>query len=172
MSLPTTDRNALLGALALRSELVAPEALAEVKAEWERDRSRSLGQILVARGHLREDELPLLDKLVESHLRRQGKEPPTAGTLLTVGTARTLRGHPQTRVPVGESEAPQPELAPKVSRYRVVRPHARGGLGEAFVEIYEATPEQRLVTSIEILSPSNNQPGLAPLQRFVRLGYS
>ncbi len=33
---------------------------------------------------------------------------------------------------------------------------------EAFVEIYEATPEQRLVTTIEVLSPSNkraNSPG-------------
>jgi hypothetical protein len=29
---------------------------------------------------------------------------------------------------------------------------------EAFVEIYEATPEQRLVTCIEVLSPSNKQP--------------
>jgi Protein of unknown function (DUF4058) len=29
---------------------------------------------------------------------------------------------------------------------------------EAFVEIYEATPEQRLVTSIEVLSPSNKRP--------------
>ena len=32
------------------------------------------------------------------------------------------------------------------------------GHREAFVEIYEATPEQRLVTSIEILSPSNKRP--------------
>jgi hypothetical protein len=29
---------------------------------------------------------------------------------------------------------------------------------EAFVEIYEATPEQRLVTTVEILSPSNKRP--------------
>jgi Protein of unknown function (DUF4058) len=29
---------------------------------------------------------------------------------------------------------------------------------EAFVEIYEATPEQRLVTYIEVLSPSNKRP--------------
>jgi len=29
---------------------------------------------------------------------------------------------------------------------------------EAFVEIYEATPGQRLVTSIEVLSPSNKRP--------------
>ncbi|HEY7158200.1 MAG TPA: DUF4058 family protein [Gemmataceae bacterium] len=30
---------------------------------------------------------------------------------------------------------------------------------EAFVEIYEAEPEQRLVTTIEVLSPSNKSPG-------------
>jgi hypothetical protein len=29
---------------------------------------------------------------------------------------------------------------------------------EAFVEIYEATPEQRLVTTIEVLSPTNKRP--------------
>jgi hypothetical protein len=29
---------------------------------------------------------------------------------------------------------------------------------EGFVEIYEATPEQRLVTCVEVLSPSNKQP--------------
>jgi hypothetical protein len=29
---------------------------------------------------------------------------------------------------------------------------------EAFVEIYEATPEQRLVTTVEILSPPNKRP--------------
>ena len=29
---------------------------------------------------------------------------------------------------------------------------------EAFVEIYEATPDQRLVTCIEVLSPSNKRP--------------
>ncbi len=30
---------------------------------------------------------------------------------------------------------------------------------EAFLEIYEASPGQRLVTSIEVLSPSNKRPG-------------
>jgi hypothetical protein len=30
---------------------------------------------------------------------------------------------------------------------------------EAFVEIYEATPEQRLVTTVEVLSPPNKRPG-------------
>jgi hypothetical protein len=30
---------------------------------------------------------------------------------------------------------------------------------EAFIEIYEANPDQRLVTTIEVLSPSNKRPG-------------
>jgi hypothetical protein len=34
----------------------------------------------------------------------------------------------------------------------------RGEHREAFVGIYEATPEQRLVTCIEVLSPSNKRP--------------
>ena len=39
---------------------------------------------------------------------------------------------------------------------------------EAFVEIYEATPEQRLVTSIEVLSPSNKRPGTPGWDLYLR----
>lgn len=39
---------------------------------------------------------------------------------------------------------------------------------EAFVEIYEATPEQRLVTCIEVLSPSNKRPNSAGWDLYVR----
>jgi len=49
--------------------------------------------------------------------------------------------------PVGEPE-------PVTMRAFVQEEHR-----EAFVEIYEATPEQRLVTSIEVLSPSNKRHG-------------
>ncbi len=39
---------------------------------------------------------------------------------------------------------------------------------EAFVEIYEATPEQRLVTCIEVLSPSNTRPNTAGYDLYLR----
>jgi hypothetical protein len=39
---------------------------------------------------------------------------------------------------------------------------------EAFVEIYEAVPEQRLVTSIEVLSPSNKCPGTPGHELYLR----
>jgi hypothetical protein len=39
---------------------------------------------------------------------------------------------------------------------------------EAFVEIYEDTPEQRLVTSIEVLSPSNKRPNTPGWELYLR----
>ncbi len=39
---------------------------------------------------------------------------------------------------------------------------------EAFVEIYEATPEQRLVTCIEVLSPSNKRPNTPGWDLYLR----
>ena len=39
---------------------------------------------------------------------------------------------------------------------------------EAFVEVYEATPEQRLVTSIEVLSPSNKRPHTPGWDLYIR----
>jgi hypothetical protein len=39
---------------------------------------------------------------------------------------------------------------------------------EAFVEIYEATPEQRLVTCIEVLSPSNKRPNTPGYDLYLR----
>jgi hypothetical protein len=40
-----------------------------------------------------------------------------------------------------------------------MRPFIQEEHREAFIEIYEASPEQRLVTSLEVLSPSNKRPG-------------
>ncbi len=40
-----------------------------------------------------------------------------------------------------------------------MRPFIQEEHREAFIEIYEANPEQRLVTSLEVLSPSNKHPG-------------
>lgn len=39
---------------------------------------------------------------------------------------------------------------------------------ESFVEIFETTPEQRLITCIEILSPSNKRPGTPGWESYLR----
>jgi hypothetical protein len=39
---------------------------------------------------------------------------------------------------------------------------------ETFIEIYESRPEQRLVTSVEVLSPSNKRPGTPGWEQYKR----
>jgi hypothetical protein len=49
-----------------------------------------------------------------------------------------------------------------------MRPFIQEEHREAFVEIYEATPDQRLVTSLEVLSPSNKRPGTEGWDLYLR----
>jgi hypothetical protein len=50
----------------------------------------------------------------------------------------------------------------------VMRAFAEEEHREGFVEIYENTPEPRLVTCIEVLSPSNKQPGSPGWELYLR----
>ncbi len=61
-------------------------------------------------------------------------------------TKAAKKGGTALAVPTGESEP------------LTLRPFIQEEHREAFVEIYEANPGQRLVTSIEVLSPSNKRP--------------
>ena len=58
---------------------------------------------------------------------------------------------------------PDGEVEPLTMRAFVQEEHR-----EAFVEIYETDPEQRLVTSLEVLSPSNKRPGTAGWELYQR----
>jgi hypothetical protein len=49
-----------------------------------------------------------------------------------------------------------------------MRPFIQAEYREAFVEIYEASPGQRLVTCLEVLSPSNKRPGTEGWELYLR----
>jgi hypothetical protein len=67
----------------------------------------------------------------------------------------TSRGRKKTAKKGGTAVAvPASESEPITLRPFIQEEHR-----EAFIEIYEANPGQRLVTSIEVLSPSNKRPG-------------
>jgi hypothetical protein len=63
----------------------------------------------------------------------------------------------------GKAAVAEAEVEPVTMRAFVEEAHR-----ETFVEIYEATPEQRLVTCIEVLSPSNKQPGTPGWELYLR----
>jgi hypothetical protein len=50
----------------------------------------------------------------------------------------------------------------------IMRPFIPAEHREAFVEIYEASPDQRLVTCLEVLSPSNKRPGTEGWELYLR----
>src|SRR5262249_15345186 len=87
--------------------------------------------------------------LVESEGKISHPFIPDVSVTATEGRKKTSRK----RGGVAVAE-PAEEVEPVTMRAFIEEEHR-----EAFVEIYEATPEQRLVTSIEVLSPSNKRPG-------------
>ena len=72
MSGPSSDRNLLLGILALQMDFISRDALIEAMHDWTLDKSRSLSEILVRQGALEAAERSARESLVERHIARHG----------------------------------------------------------------------------------------------------
>src|SRR5262249_55234008 len=117
--------------------------------------ARSLGQVLIQQKSLGVDEHALLETLVGQHLERHGNDVrKSLASISSVGSVRdglrriidpdvqaSLATLPTTTdpyatvAPAGAPGAGAPALRLPESdlRYRIVRTHAKGGLGEVFV---------------------------------------
>src|SRR6185312_12192221 len=123
------SRDLRLGLFALESGAIDQEQLVSAIRAWARSPERTLSKILVGRGLLDEAAISRLEEQVTRNLETppgpdrsvpsSGLEP--AATLSYVGGAN--QGH-------GEDTGNAIPLAIGGRRFQVVRPHARGGLGE------------------------------------------
>lgn len=154
MSQPA-DRNLLFGILALQNDLVTRDQLLEAMNAWANVKDRSLGEMLVERGALSQEHCRLLNQLLDAHIRCHGSiEHSLAACELTSSvrsvvervadadvhaTLSILKGSDArdaaatAALPSQEPRSHGAAGVPEAVRYRVLRPHAKGGLGEVFV---------------------------------------
>ena len=142
------DLNLLFGIMAVQNDFVARDALIEAMGAWVLDKSKPLGQILVEHGHLTPERCALLDALVNEHVRLHDNDPEKSlaavasvsslrqelsqiadpdlqASLLVVGSARAAD--------IESTQTYVPSETCAGLRYRILRPYAKGGLGEVFV---------------------------------------
>jgi serine/threonine-protein kinase len=155
-----TARDLLFGILALQNNFVSREALLDAFNSWVADRSRPLAQILRERGGLPATRSALIEALVQEHLDQHGGDAEqTLSSFQLVGAARhTLEKVADPDVQASLSlartrdrggRAPEFEIetdvdpeatrdhrsmlpTPAGGRFRILRHHARGGLGAVY----------------------------------------
>jgi serine/threonine-protein kinase len=150
MPQPVADRNLLFGVLAMQMDFITREQLIAAMQAWVFDKAKPLGAILHAQKALADDNRQLLEALVQKHLAMHdndaGKSLAAVSSVASVkkDLARIADADVQAslvHVVVGRRNEPDPyaTVAPSVAststgqRFRIVRPHAKGGLGEVYV---------------------------------------
>jgi serine/threonine-protein kinase len=139
-----TDRNLLFGVLALQADLLDAAQFAEACTAWTARKGTPLADLLVERGWLTAQDRDDIQRLLERKLKKHGGDahvslaavagPEVRRALETMDDAdieRSLASLPP--VAGHASDLPTVDALPPAGRYRVLRPHAQGGLGEVFV---------------------------------------
>jgi len=140
------DRNLLFGILAVQSGFCTGPQLVEAMNAWTLAKERPIGDILLERGHLKPNEHDLLAALVALQLEKQGGNvekslaeltpmPRLAAAMRQIGdkdVEQSLAALPAS----GDEDADRTRTHESCStgesvRYRILRPHARGGAGRS-----------------------------------------
>ena len=145
------DRNLLFGVLGWQAGVLSESQLLTAMRAWIFAKGRTIGEILIEQSVLTESQHTELEQMVASHLRLHqdnagqalaslSSVPAVAASLREqiddVDVQASLSHFVQTFVPASGSK-PGPSIltsgGESDSRFHIIRPHARGGLGEVFV---------------------------------------
>jgi serine/threonine-protein kinase len=151
---PAAAHSLLFGLLALQNNFIDRDALLGAFNAWVADKSQSLGQILLDRGALSPARHAVLQVLVQEHLQQHGQDPERSLAVLKVipsvrdelddvpdfdlqASLLYLRlGDPDGKDADTDSTVDWDEenaTTDAEGRFRIVRFHDRGALGEVFV---------------------------------------
>jgi len=147
------DRHLLFGLIALQVGLVDQGQLVAAFQAWARDKSRTLADHLADRGGLDDDGRAAVEAMVALHIKKHGGDAEKSLAAIPAGRSTRERlaalGDPEltgdvARLGVGSDGSDGPDQTETMSlgtatsdgqRFRVLRPHARGGLGAVFVAL-------------------------------------
>lgn len=154
MSNIQSDRNLLAGILALQFCLVNRDQLIAAMGAWVLDKSKSLDELLIQQGGLTIEDRVQLNALVELHLQKHGNDPERSlaavndlysvrqelAGLKDVDVTSSLMQILPANLPVADDFAATAHYSvgqdsSSGDRFRILRPHARGGLGEVSVAL-------------------------------------
>ena len=150
MAAIAAERDLLFGLLALQVGLIDQGQLVAAFQAWTRDRARPLAEHLAARGDLDPDQRAGVEALVGLHLKKHGGD--AGKSLAAIPAGRSTRkslaalGNHEIEHTLTQLATPPPDgdadrtasyavgsTASDGQRFRILRPHARGGLGAVFV---------------------------------------
>lgn len=171
------EGNLLFGLLAFQNGLIDQVKLVTVFQAWTLNKDKHLADCLIERGDLDDDDRAAIDSLVARHLKRHGgraqdslaavfaarstreglagiADPDVEATLSLVGTAVESIANDDDRTnsySVGSATSDG-------QRFRVLRPHAQGGLGAVFVASIRSLtakwPSNKYSTAMPMMTPA------------------
>lgn len=157
----SADRNLLFGILAVQMDFVSRNGLIEAMHAWVLDKSRRLDDVLVEKGFLTESRRQMLAPLVNEHIRQHDGD--AQRSLAALSSVASLHedlakvGDTDVQASLRVLSASDPEVTRSITaateiladsddgqsnkrahsrdsqRFRIIRPHAKGGLGEVYL---------------------------------------